>query len=207
MTSAVRSFWSARKGGWASHETFSPTCSSFPKEDDNEKKFSCFDLTSVFKGGNKMNRTLLLSFFAIMVFCFYAAAHAQTFDTYITAADIEKVTGLKDVKLSQSSQHGLAGSLHFKNKEGKTILGVKFNNAAFYNKSEAAKVIKVMGDIKGIGEDAFYGADFSDSPNYLRFKKGKYSVELAAFINSKDVKPYLDIEQLKALARIIASRM
>jgi hypothetical protein len=67
--------------------------------------------------------------------------------------------------------------------------------------------VKVLGDIKGIGEDAFYGADFSDSPNYLCFKKGKYSVELVAFINRTDVNPFLTLEQLKALAKIIASRI
>ena len=154
-----------------------------------------------------MNRKPFLLLFAIIVLGYCSAAHAQTLDTYLSAADIEKATGLKEVKLSKSTQHGLAGTLQFKNKEGKTILSVKFNNASFYNKSEAAKVIKVQGDIKGIGEDAFYGADFSDSPNYLCFKKGKYRVELAAFISSKDVKPFLNIEQLKALAKAVASRM
>jgi hypothetical protein len=154
-----------------------------------------------------MNRTSFLSLFAIVVICFYATAHAETFDAYITAADIEKVTGLHDVKLSKSSQHGSAGTLQFKNKEGKTILVVKFNKSSLYDRSEKAKVLNVKGDIKGIGEDAFYGCNFSDSPNYLCFKKGKYSVDLAAFIRKDDVKPFLTLEQLKALAVIIASRM
>jgi len=41
----------------------------------------------------------------------------------------------------------------------------------------------------------------------LSFKKDKLYVELTAFINSKDVMPFLTMEQLKALGKIIASRI
>jgi hypothetical protein len=154
-----------------------------------------------------MSRTSVLSLFAIIGICFCSAAAAETLDKYITAADIEKVTGFQDVKLSKSSEHGSAGTLEFKNKEGKTILTVKFNKSSLYDRAEKAKVVNVKGDIKGIGEDAFYGSNFSDSPNYLCFKKGKFSVDLAAFIKREDGKPFLNLEQLKELAKIIASRI
>ena len=154
-----------------------------------------------------MSRTPVLSLFAVMVICFCSAVAAETLDKYIFAADIEKVTGLQDVKLSKSSQHCSAGTLQFKNKEGKTILEVKFNKSSLYDRSEKAKVANVKGDIKGIGEDAFYASNFSDSPNYLCFKKGKYSVDLAAFVKREDGKPFLTLEQLKELAKIIASRI
>jgi len=154
-----------------------------------------------------MSRTSFLFLFASIVICFCSAVAAETLDKYITAVDIEKVTGLQDVKLSKSSQHGSAGTLQFKNKEGKTILEVKFNKSSLYDRSEKAKVVNVKGDIKGIGEDAFYASNFSDSPNYLCFKKGKFSVDLAVFVKREDGKPFLTLEQLKALAKIIASRI
>ena len=154
-----------------------------------------------------MSRTSVIFLFAIIALCFCSAVAAETFDKYISAADIEKVTGLQDVKLSKSSQHGSAGTLQFKNKEGKTILEVKFNKSSLYDRSEKAKIVNVKGDIKGIGEDAFYASNFSDSPNYLCFKKGKFSVDLAAFVKREDGKPFLTIEQLKELAKVIASRI
>ena len=154
-----------------------------------------------------MSRTSVLFVFAIIVIWCCSAVAAETFDKYISAADIEKVTGLQDVKLSKSSQHGSAGTLQFKNKEGKTILEIKFNKSSLYDRSEKAKVVTVKGDITGIGEDAFYASNFSDSPNYLCFKKGKFSVDLAAFVKREDGKPFLTLEQLKSLARIISSRI
>jgi hypothetical protein len=154
-----------------------------------------------------MSRTLFLSLFAIIVICCCSAVAAETLDKYVTAADIEKVAGFQDVKLSKNSQHGSAGTLQFKNKEGKTILEVKFNKSSLYDRSEKVKVVNVKGDITGIGEDAFYASNFSDSPNYLCFKKGKFSVDLAAFVKREDGKPFLTLEQLKSLARIISSRI
>jgi hypothetical protein len=154
-----------------------------------------------------MSKTSVLFLFTIIVICCCSAVAAETFDKYISAADIEKVTGFQDVKLSKNSQHGSAGTLEFKNKEGKTILSVKFNKSSLYDRAEKAKVVNVKGDIKGIGEDAFYASNFSDSPNYLCFKKGNFSVDLAAFVKREDGKPFLTLEQLKELAKIIASRI
>ena len=62
------------------------------------------------------------------------------------------------------------------------------------------------GEVSGIGDDAYYGPD-NKFPNVLSFKKGKVSVELSAVINWKDVKPFLTMEQLKALGSIIAARI
>jgi hypothetical protein len=82
-----------------------------------------------------MNRTSVLSLFAIIVICFCPAVEAETLDKYISAADVEKATDFQDVKLSKNSQHGLAGTLQFKNKEGKTILEVKFNKSSLLTKA------------------------------------------------------------------------
>jgi hypothetical protein len=83
---------------------------------------------------------------------------------------------------------------------------VRFNRPSFYNKAEATKLGQIKGEIKGIGEDAYYGPNV-DTPYMLSFKKDKLYVELTAFINSKDVMPFLTMEQLKALGKIIASRI
>jgi hypothetical protein len=153
-----------------------------------------------------MNRRSFLSLLVMLSICFCTAAQAEPYDKYLSTADIEKVTGFKEVKLSQSSQTKTAGSLKFKNKDGKVILLVRFNSPSFYNKSEATKLGQIKGEIKGIGEDAYYGPNV-DTPYMLSFKKDKLYVELSAFINSKDVMPFLTMEQLKALGKIIASRI
>jgi hypothetical protein len=142
----------------------------------------------------------------MFIICFCTAAQAETYDKYLSAADIEKVTGFKEVKLSKSSQTKTAGSLQFKNNDGKVILSVRFNRPSFYNKAEAAKLGQIKGEIKGIGEDAYYGPNV-DNPYMLSFKKDTFYVELTAFINSKEVMPFLTMEQLKALGKIIASRI
>ena len=153
-----------------------------------------------------MNRKsfLYLPVFYLIFLC--VAAQAGTFDKYLSAADVEKATGLKSVKLSYSTQKDSVGYLQFKNKEGKQILIARFNRASSFNKAKVKKMGGVKGEIKGLGEDAYYGPDIN-LPNVLSFKKGKVSVELSAVMNWKDVKPYLTINQLKALGRIIAARI
>lgn len=153
-----------------------------------------------------MNSRSFLFLSVMFIMCFGTAAQAETFDKYLSAADIEKVTGFKEVMLSKSSQQGSAGSLQFKNKDGKVILLVRFNSPSFYNKAEATKLGQIKGEIKGIGEDAYYGPNVA-TPYMLSFKKNKLYVELTAYINSKDVMPFLTMEQLKALGKIIASRI
>ena len=129
------------------------------------------------------------------------ADQGGTIQKFLTTADIQGATGLMGVRLSQSTER----VMHFVNKEGKPILIAKFLKSKIYKKSEAAGLGLVKGDVKEIGEDAYYGPKV-DTPYILTFKKGDYCVELSTVFDQK-VKLYLTMEQLQAIGKIIASRI
>ena len=162
-------------------------------------------------------KSILLASLLVMVLAGSLLAAAQqaqqtgTLDKYLSAADIQAVTGFTNVKLSQSSQKGLTGNLHFVNKDGRPILVVKILRAALYKRSEAQSLGLIKGDVKGIGEDAYFGPNI-DTPYILSFKKGERYVELSTLYNKDDFRegklmPFISIEQLEALGKLIASRI
>jgi hypothetical protein len=139
------------------------------------------------------------------------AQQAGKYEKYLATDDITRITGFKDVKLSESTQSSSTGRLYFSNKEGKQILKVKFYRASLYKKDEATKQGLVKGEVQGIGEDAYYGPNL-DTPYILSFKKGELYVELSTIVNKDNVKTgklqlFLTMEQLEALGKIIASRI
>ena len=163
-----------------------------------------------------MSRALTISasvgfLLAVMGFTPVFAQKADKYEKYLTTADSTQVTGFKGVELSESTQSSSTGHLYFSNKEGKQILKVKFYRASLYKKDEATKQGLVKGEVKGIGEDAYYGPN-ADMPYILSFKKGEFYVELSTIFNKDNVKDgklqlFLTMEQLKALGKTIASRI
>ncbi len=132
---------------------------------------------------------------------FVADAQSGTIQKYLTPEDIQGATSIIGVKLSQSTDR----VMHFVNREGKPILVAKFLKAKIFKKSEAAGLGLVKGDVAGIGEDAYYGPKV-DVPYILTFKKGDYCVELST-VYDQQLKLRLSMDQLKALGKIIASRI
>lgn len=137
-----------------------------------------------------------------------AAVEQQTptLDKYLTAADVQKVSGFPGVKISQST----ARVLHFADSDGHPILVAKFLNVKIYNKADAAKMGLMKADVSGIGDEAYCGPN-TDTPYVLTFKKGPFSVELSTLFNAKSQGPklalFLTMDQLEALGKLIASRI
>jgi hypothetical protein len=134
-------------------------------------------------------------------------ATEPSFDRCLTAADIEKAIGLAGVKaIARQSKPGATGQLNFVTRDGYLLLMVQFENADLFNKSKAMKSY-FKGSLPGIGEEAFFGP--AADPQYiLYFRKGKYCVSLSSFFNfAAGGKPYLAVESLSKLARIIAVRL
>jgi hypothetical protein len=160
-----------------------------------------------------MDRTLKGLAVVLLVFTvtgFAAAQQPTKYEKYLTAADIEKATGLKNIKLTESRASSSTGSLEFRDMEGSRVLTAKFYKVVNYKKEEEKKGGMVKGEIKGIGEDAYYGPNI-DLPYILTFKKKEFCVVLATIINndasgSKFVL-FVSMEQLKAIAKIIDSRI
>ena len=124
----------------------------------------------------------------------------------LTAADVERVTGMKGIKLvPRGSVAGASGDLNFTDSSGELILMVQFAEARNY---AGFKAKYAKGAAVGIGDEAAMGAMIPGmSDNLLAFKKGTRCVILTAFADFVKQKVYLTADQLTALGKLIASRL
>jgi hypothetical protein len=138
-------------------------------------------------------------------------ALAQTPDSRLTLADVEKVSGIKGIQqVGPGSVVGAGPGLNFTGPDKKMVLMVNFGPAALYQRAKT-QTLPVTNqpifhaDVRGIGDEAF------DSPpgplQYVLYvRKGANAISLTAYYVGKD-KATLTIDQLKQLAMIIVSRM
>lgn len=136
----------------------------------------------------------------------------QAADPRVTVADVEQVTGLKGIQLlAPGSAVGAGSGLNFATADKKMVLMVNFGPAALYSRAKAQKEYHGMplplfhADVAGIGDEAF------DSPPgqfqyVLYMRKGNNAASFTAYATGAN-KATLTMEQLKAIARIAASRM
>jgi hypothetical protein len=134
-------------------------------------------------------------------------AFAQgSYEKYLAAADVEKVTGARGVTLiARGSAAGAGGDLNFADGAGELMLMVQFADARNFAtlKDKYAKA-----PVSGVGEQAFQGGSMPGMPdNLLAFTKGTRCVVLTAFGDFVNKKVYLTIDQLTALGKLIASRL
>lgn len=144
-----------------------------------------------------------------------ATAAAQTLDTRLTVADVEQATGMKPVHMvAPGSLPGAGPGLNFATADNRMLVKAEFGPDTLYFRAKNQKEMEVGGkkypmelhhaDLPGIGDEAF------DSPPgsmqyviYLR--KGKNAATLNTYLDHG--KPRLTMEQLKALAKIVAGRL
>ncbi len=136
----------------------------------------------------------------------------QAADPRVTVADVEKVTGLTGVQLVPAgSVAGAGAGLNFATADKKMILMVNFGPAALYTRAKEQKEFHGIpmplfhAAVPGIGDEAF------DSPPgpfqyVLYMRKGNNAASFTAYVTGAS-KATLTIEQLKAIARVAASRM
>ncbi len=136
-----------------------------------------------------------------------AAAFAQNpNEKYLTAADVEKVTGLKGVReIPRGSAAGAGGDLNFVDASGELILMVQISDAKSFAgfKGKYAK-----GALSGVGDEAVQGSLMPGIPdNLLAFRKGTRCIVLTAFADFIKKKVYLTADQLSALGKVMAPRL
>jgi hypothetical protein len=126
-------------------------------------------------------------------------------EKYLTAPDIEKVTGMKGVKLTpRGSVAGAGGDLNFADASGELLLMVQFTDAKSFGSFQNRYS---KGAVSGVGDQAVQGAAMPGMPdNLLAFTKGTRCVVLTAFGDFVKKKVYLTVDQLAALGKLIASR-
>ncbi len=131
---------------------------------------------------------------------------AQGYDKYLTPGDVEKATGLKGVTpVPRGSAAGAGGDLNFANAAGDLMLMVQFADAKNFA-GVKAKYGKAA--VSGIGDQATAGASMPGmGDNMIAFTKGAHCVVLTAFGDFVNKKVYLTMDQLTAVAKVIASRL
>jgi len=157
-----------------------------------------------------MKRVLSLALLAAVIFVYAAPgvlAQGTPYDKYLTAADIEKATGLTGVKLvPREPRKGAGGHLNFANAKGDLVLLASFLSAADFNSYKNAPGM-VKSQVQGLGDEAFIGPA-SDLPYMLVVRKGDKCLALSTFADSQ--KPganRLTMDQLKAVAKVVIGRM
>jgi hypothetical protein len=137
-----------------------------------------------------------------------AQAAESPYAKYLTAADVEQIsefTGIKAVE--RNPLQGAGGDLNFAKADGKMVVSAKFYDANWYAGSKRNKdSIKAM--VPDIGEEAYIGPGYIDPQYILVFLKGQHCVFLStALVPGDPTKTVLTLDQLKAVGKLIASRL
>jgi hypothetical protein len=133
-----------------------------------------------------------------------ALAYSHQYAKFITVQDIEKVTGLKGVKLIEKNADA-DGDLNFARQDGKLLLSATFLPASAYVGARSSKD-GFKSTIPGVSEEAFIGPAGNSPVFILVFRKAAYTVVLNSELENETL-ARLTLEQLTALAKIISSRM
>lgn len=144
-----------------------------------------------------------------------AAAFAQPADPRLTVADVEKATGITGVHIvAPGSIPGAGSGVNFATADNKMLVKAEFGPDTLYVRAKTQKEMEIGGkkypmelhhaDVPGIGDEAF------DSPSgpmqyVIYLKKGKNAAVLNTYLAQG--KPRLSMDQLKALAKIVAGRL
>jgi hypothetical protein len=127
---------------------------------------------------------------------------------YLTAADVEQISGIAGIiAVERNPMKGFGGDLNFAKGDGKMVVTAKFYDANWYAGNKRDKEnIKVM--VSDIGEEAYIGPGFMDPQYVLVFLKGQQCVFLStALVPGDPITTVLTLDQLKALGKLIASRL
>jgi len=123
---------------------------------------------------------------------------------YLSVADVQKVAGIAGVKMAPKTEEA-DGDLNFAREDGKVILSASFYPASAFAGARSSKSgFKSM--LKGVGEEAFVGPVEGPTLYILAFRKGNHTVVINTELEDKGT-PRLSLDQLTAIARLIASRM
>jgi hypothetical protein len=147
-----------------------------------------------------------------------AGAPAQgnpTLASWITVADVEKVGGFTGI-----TQAALGDRVRFNTQGNLPVLEVEVHSPSGDRlfKQTKATSLNFHASVSGIGDDAFDGPsdamnmglstpDGKKQPYLLWFLKGSTSVRLTTFADSFHPQWYLSQDKLRALAKIVVSRM
>lgn len=141
----------------------------------------------------------------LCVFLGYGMSAAQSsFDKLLTASDVERVTGLKGIKLvPQDFSKAIVGDLNVFRQDGERLLAVTLWDLTTYEMAKLGHPYAV----EGLADEAFEGPTGSIEHGELIFRKGNRAAVVISELDPGTNKPFVFGKPLRELARIIASRM
>lgn len=136
------------------------------------------------------------------------------FENIISASDVEKATGLKGLKqvARQKAVDGitgnklLTGDINFVLADGQPVIAVQFFPSFAFDQFKGDSGF-IKAPVAGIGDEAYTGPSF-DPQTSVNFVKGGMYVTVATHIDPRDrKKAVLPIDQVIAVAKVLAARM
>lgn len=162
-----------------------------------------------------MKKWSLLSVCLLVIAALFGAVQAQgKFDNIITAADVEKATGLAGLKQVPRAKavegvtvnKFLTGDINFVRSDNQPIIAVQFRPSFAFDQFKGDSGF-IKAPVTGLGDEAYTGPSFDPQTN-VNFVKGGYYVSVSTHVDPKDKnKAVLKIDQVIAVAKVIASRM
>ena len=135
-------------------------------------------------------------------------SESKDFNLFLTIEDVEKVSGISNVRQIPFDPVRFLGSeLNFVSETGNKILSVDFFSASQFDDYKKISTSHSLEALSGIGDEACAGADPLDRSPILIFKKGIHAVVMNAAAESRAHQKQLDLEQLIKIGKIVASRI
>lgn len=145
---------------------------------------------------------------ACVTILFLETASAGKFDNIISAADVEKITGISEIKQVPRVQSNKFknGDINFVSARDEPLLMIEFRPAFVFSAMKAdSGYFKTS--LPGIGEEAFTSPSF-DPQFSVNLIKGKHVAVVTTHIDGQDKKKtVIKMEHLIALAKLVAARM
>jgi hypothetical protein len=136
-----------------------------------------------------------------------ATAGPTTPSDLLTPADVEQVSGLTGIKVvPRGSSAGAGGQVNLATADGKLVVIGSFGNGAEFDAMKSTPNYREP--LSGLGDAAFVGPsmDITQTLYIVAFKKGDHTAILTTFFEGTTTTTVLSMDQLKALAAIVASR-
>jgi hypothetical protein len=155
-----------------------------------------------------MNKTIIFLFSFILFFFILVIGFAADSEKLLTVNDVEKVTEIQGIKLvPRNPAMGAGGDLNFAKEDNTMLLTVAIQDSSMYKRWKSEEGF-FHADVSGIGDEAFEGPGVGEHRYILIFRKGKKAFSLSSFFDmSAGGKTFLSQDQLRALAKIILSRL
>jgi hypothetical protein len=145
-----------------------------------------------------------IALFLLTALAISIPAQSDRYLKYLGTADVEKATDLKGIRIVPNGPDA-DGDLNFARADGQLILSASFYASSAYAEARSSET-GFKSAVKGVGEDAFMGPADGPPLYILAFRKGIYAVVLNTELDDSN-KPILTMEQLIAIAKIMAARI